>query len=117
MNRTLKFIIWGAILSMTLGFRVFPGTWQISKNDPTIWIKLCDDNNSLTIDENDLEDGDPLAGVTNLTFDQVIQSVIDDYNDVPTSYLRLALYPSDPTNPGAPIDGDSTFTTQKAANR
>lgn len=115
MNRIFKFFVWIFILSLSLGFRVSTGRWQISKSDPTIWIKLC--NSSLTIEENDIKEDDPLFGANNLSYDQVIRSVIDDYNNIPTSYLRLALYPSDPSNPGSPATGDSTFTTDKAEKR
>lgn len=45
------------------------------------------------------------------------RSVIDDYNNIPTSYLRLAVYPTDPNNPGAPASGDSTFSIAKAEKR
>lgn len=115
MNRILKFSTWLFILSLSLGFRVFPGKWDISKSDPTIWIKLC--SAAVTIDENDITENDPLAGITGLTYNQVIQSVIDDYNNVPSSYLRLALYPADPNNPGTPLAGDSAFSTTLAEKR
>lgn len=115
MNRLIKCAVWLFILSLSLGFRVFPGKWQISKDDPTIWIKLC--TSSITIEENDILEADPLQGISGLTFDQVLQSVIDDYNNTPTSFLRLAKYPTDPNNPGAPAQGDSTFTIEKAATR
>lgn len=115
MSRVSKFFIWTFILSLSLGFRVFPGKWQVSKTDPTVWIKLC--NSSVTVEENDINEADPLYGLTGVTFSQVLQSVINDYNNVSTSYLRLALYPTDPNNPGTPATGDSTFTTEKAKTR
>ncbi|MBL7545983.1 MAG: matrixin family metalloprotease [Bdellovibrionaceae bacterium] len=115
MNRILKLSVWIFILFLSLGFRVSSGKWAISKSDPTLWIKLC--NASLTIEENDIREADPLMGLNDLTYAQVIQSVIDDYNNIPTSYLRLALYPADPNNPGTPAAGDSVFTVDKAKNR
>jgi hypothetical protein len=36
---------------------------------------------------------------------------------VNSSYVRLALYPTDPNNPGTPAAGDSTFTTTKGSVR
>lgn len=116
MSRLKKITIWTFIVYFTLGFRVTPYRWDISLNDPTIWIKLCPEN-SATVEENDIAESDVLRGVANLSFNQVLQSVIDDYNNVPTSFLRLALYPADPNNPGAPIAGDSTFTIARAATR
>lgn len=116
MNRWTKISIWIFILYTTLGFHLTQYRWDISASDPTVWVKVCAEN-SATIEENDIPEGDVLAGRTNLTFTQVLQSVIDDYNNVPTSYLRLAMYPTDPNNPGAPLAGDSTFTIAKAASR
>lgn len=115
MKRIYKIPIWLFILSMTLGFRIFPGSWDISRTDPTVWIRLC--NSSILVEENDITETDPLAGVTALTMTQVVQSVIDDYNSIPTSYVRLAFYPADPNNPGAPLAGDSVFTLEKGQTR
>lgn len=115
MNQLFKLSVWVFILSLSLGFRVFPGKWQISKSDPTVWIKLC--NSTVTIEDNDITEDDALRGISGLTFDQVLQTVIDDYNNTPTSYLRLARYPSDPNNPGTPAAGESTFSIDKASKR
>lgn len=115
MRRLAKLLTWTFLVTLCFGFRVFPEKWDISKSDPTIWIKFCDTNYS--IEENDLESGDQLAGISGLTFNQVVQSIIDDYNNIPTSFLRLALYPSDPNNPGSPVAGDSAFTIEKASQR
>lgn len=116
MNLWIKILVWTFIVYTTLGFRLTQYRWDISASDPTVWIKVCADN-AATIEENDIPEGDVLSGITNLTFSEVLQSVIDDYNSVPTSFLRLALYPADPNNPGAPLAGDSTFTIEKAATR
>lgn len=115
MKPTYRLIIWAFILTLSLGFRVVRGKWQISKSDPTIWIRLC--NSTVTVEENDITSNDPLAGLSGVTFTQVLQSVIDDYNNASTSYLRLAMYPADPNNPGTPIAGDSVFTSEKAKTR
>lgn len=116
MSKWKKAVAWTFIVYMALGFRVTPYRWQISASDPTIWIQLCPEN-SATIEENDITGDDELAGINDLSFGQVLQSVLDDYNSVPTSYLRLALYPADPNNPGSPLAGDSPFTVDKAATR
>jgi hypothetical protein len=117
MSRLRNISIWTSIVALlVVSFRLAPYRWDISAGDPTIWIKLCPEN-AATVEENDIPSGDVLAGVANLNFTQVLQTVIDDYNNVSTSYLRLATYPSDPNFPGAPLPGDSTFTTAKAATR
>ncbi len=115
MNKLFKGTVWLFILSMSSGFRVFPGKWQISKSDPTVWIKLCDSD--FAVDTNDMPSNDPLVNVNGLTYYQIIQSVIDDYNSVPSSFVRLALYPADPNNPGTPAAGDSAFSIATAATR
>lgn len=110
-------ILTGAlVIFLNLGFRTFNAKWDISKNDPTIWIKLCE-GSATRIGENDITTSDPLKGISNITLNQVLQSIIDDYNNIPTSYVRLAMYPTDPNNPGTPVDGDSTFTIEKAEKR
>lgn len=116
MKKWKKILAWTFLAYVILGFRVTPFRWDISASDPTVWIKVCAEN-SAVIEENDITGSDVLAGVANLSFNQVLQSVIDDYNNVPTSYLRLALYPADPNNPGAPLAGDSAFTIAKAEKR
>lgn len=115
MKGTPKILIWLLVSFQAFGFRVSPGKWNISKNEPTIWIKLCE--SPVRIEENDITGNDPLTGTTGLTITQVLQSVVDDYNAIPSSYLRLALYPTDPSNPGTPSSGDSTFTIAAAEKR
>lgn len=119
MRRFTKLSLWSLILFSVLGFRVMDIKWDISTSDPTLWIKLCEEqsSNSLPIENDFNGTDDPLAGVNTLTLNQVIQSVIDDYNNVPTSFVRLAFYPADPNNPGQPAQGDSVFTIEKAKKR
>jgi hypothetical protein len=71
----------------TLGFRIFPGAakWNISAVDPAIWIRICE---RPEFDKNDLPSGDALANQT-LTFNLVLQSIKDDYNNVSTSFTEL----------------------------
>jgi hypothetical protein len=107
------------LLFLTMfGFRMlFSDTWKISEADPTLWIKFCDKiyNQSFLISE--LPDGDPLIVGGSVAVNDVIQSVLDDYNNVTASYMRLAEYPADPSSPGAPLPGDSAFTLAKASQR
>jgi hypothetical protein len=115
MNTVLKISAWVIIAHFFIGFRVFDGKWRITKDDPTVWVRLCESD--YTIDENDIAEGDPLYGINGLTFDQVLTSIINDYNSVPTSFLKLAKYPTDTANPPAPTNGNSAFTLEKAAVR
>ncbi len=114
-----RLIVVVLIVMLTTGFRIkinrdgSPSRWYISRNDPTIWIRTCDE----TVDfAYDIPVTDPFyAQGTDLK--DIYQSIVDDFNDVQTSFLRLALYPDDPENPPAPEAGDSTFDANKARIR
>ena len=118
MRLSLKLVMRAAaalsVCALLVGFRVFPYHWNISKGEPTLWVRVC--SSSLTIENHNYPSGDPLAGQSP-SFQQVVQSVIDDINNVPTSYIRLAPYPADPNNPGTALPGDSTFTLNRASER
>lgn len=108
------------ILLLTTNFRVFTNPdgsvsrWYISAEDPTIWLGFCDE--TIDFKNNDLPTSDPFyANGTDL--EDVLQSVIDDFNDVDASYMRFAKFPDDPNNPGDPEEGDSAFTAEKAKIR
>src|SRR5207253_5567170 len=110
-----RYLVWLFILPVIIGFRAVPlgNSWAISKADPTLWIKMC---SIPTFDKTDFPAGDPLAGTTP-DFNAVLQAVINDYNNIGSSFVRLAVYPADPNNPGAPASGDSTFTGAAAEVR
>lgn len=99
------------------GFKLLtPSKWKISQGDPTIWVRLCSDMKTRTISKNDVPSGDVLAGAT-VTGAQALVSIVNDFNAVNSAYIRFAAYPDDPSNPGAPQAGDSTFTLALAENR
>lgn len=103
-------------LPLIVGFRIFPGgnNWRISKSDPTIWVRSC---RTPVFSSGQFADGDPLTGLGIPSYSAALQSVFDDYNNVPGTFLRLAPYPADPANPPAPQPGDSAFTVEAAAVR
>lgn len=112
-----KLVFWTLFAFLSSGFQVLmEATWEINEEDPTVWIKFCDEIKDQSFRMSELPTDDPLRS-TSVTFDNVSQSVIDDFNVVGASFLRLALYPDDPDNPGTPAAGDSTFTKAKAAIR
>ena len=98
------------LISLTLGFRWNRKRWRIGPEDNTIWVKICDGaTDSWT---NNFPDQDSLAGDT-LTFRVIIQSIVDDINNLSTSYLNIELYPED----GVTAAAGSTFTVAKALER
>ena len=108
-----RFIIITIFLFAASGYqRLSDSTWNTSETEPTIWIKFCDNMKSQNFSDSDLPDSDDLRGQS-LAFNDVIQSVIDDFNNVTASYLRLAIFPADPNSPGTPETGDSVFTIAK----
>ena len=104
------------LLPVTLGFRVLPGGngWWISPSDPTLWVRSC---RKLAFTAKTFPSGDPLSGSTMPTYDAALQSIFDDYNNIPGSFVRLAAYPDDPANPPAPATGDTAFTIATAEKR
>jgi len=100
---------------MILGFRIYSNDrWAISPEDPTVWIKFC--NEDFRFIDVFFPKGDPLYP-NNGSYQMVLQSILDDYNNIPTSWIRLARYPSDTTSPEAPGPGDSAFTLERAHQR
>jgi hypothetical protein len=118
--RSSRLLVICLIVLLTTGFRVQlngDGTvahWYIARNDPTIWLNFC--NEDIVFDSIDLPSSDPFYG-NGSDLQDVMQSVMDDFNDVETSFFRFARYPDDPDNPPAPEPGDSEFTRAAARIR
>lgn len=114
-----KVILLVLFVLISSGFAIIgPLRWRITSDDPTLWIKACDDMKSHTWQNNNLDRAsDSIGNITSPTYSEIIDSIIDDYNDIQSSYIRLAKYPDDPNNPGSPETGDSTFTTSKGSIR
>lgn len=114
MYRIILIIFFLFIMS---GFRILiSDKWSNKESSPTLWVKVCDEMIDAEIDDNDLSINDPLYG-SNLDVKAVVESIIADVNKVDKSWIRLALYPDDPLNPGTPASGDDTFTLALAENR
>lgn len=90
--------------------------WDVSETDRTVWVKFCDTMKTKTY-TNNLNTDDPIGTASTYTGALVIASIVNDFNNVNSSFLRLAAYPDDPANPGAAATGDSTFTIAKASTR
>ncbi|MBF0364976.1 MAG: matrixin family metalloprotease [Oligoflexia bacterium] len=108
-----KLLLFTLFLLLIFGFRLIDRfqKWNIHENDPYLWIKLCD--RSTLFQENTLPKEDPLTSRTDISIAEAMQTIVDDYNSLYGSYLRLELYPAD-TN--APAEG-STFTVDRAKKR
>lgn len=98
------------LASITLGFRWNRKRWRIGPEDHTIWVKVCD-GATYTWTDNFPEE-DPLYGET-LSFRTIIQSIVDDINNLEATYLNIELYPED----GETAASGSSFTVAKALGR
>lgn len=118
--RTSRLLVIFLVVLLTTGFRVHlnsDGTvarWYVHRNDPTVWLRFCDE--SLVFDSIDLPGSDPFHGYGSELQD-VMQSIMDDFNQVNTSFFRFARYPDDPNQPPIPEPEDSSFTTTAAKIR
>jgi matrixin len=118
--RAKRLLVILMIVMLTTGFRIkinsdgSPSRWYVGRNNPTLWVKVCDE--TVDFDGYDLPGSDPFYAQGSDLRD-IYRSILDDYNNVETSFLRLALYPDDPDNPPEPAEGDSPFTSQDARIR
>ncbi|SMF26081.1 M43 family zinc metalloprotease [Pseudobacteriovorax antillogorgiicola] len=95
------------IMIFSSGFRIQQDLkWDINENDPTVWLDVDAAVLAFTFSNSDFDDGyDALTGVAAENQARVvIQEIINDYNNISTSYLRLAL-------PDAPATEDSAVST------
>jgi hypothetical protein len=112
-----KIILLGFALLTMSGFKLLSNArWFITESDPTVWVKLCSEMKVATVKDNDLKSDDPLSGTT-ITGVTALDAVIGDYNNVNSSFLRLAVYPDDPSSPGTPQPGDSVFNSTVSSIR
>ncbi len=112
-----KIILLFLFIFMASGFRLLTSAkWKITPASPTLWVKLCSNYTGKFIDDNDLPTSDPLTG-GQLSIANAMKSIRDDYNKINSSFIRLAEYPADPSNPPAAETGDDTFTIALAQNR
>ncbi len=95
----MRWIIVVIVILSVSGFRLLnPRTWRdVSREQPVIWLKLCE-HKSFNFSNFDLPADDPLHGTTP-EVDEILISIINDFNAVTTSYARLAEYGRDYTLP------------------
>lgn len=87
-----KLIIWFILTPCLLfGFRVLPGfeSWNIDNSSVTSSKLFVVYENPTTVLENDFHKSDPLAGTSTVTIQQVIVSILNDYNNVQGAYVTL----------------------------
>ncbi|MDZ4660604.1 MAG: matrixin family metalloprotease [Pseudomonadota bacterium] len=86
----IVFLAW-----IMVGFRIYSSSnpWNISVSAPRLWVKWCA---TYPVGTNDLDSSDPLFSQAP-TFQQVVDSIYNDYNQVPGSYVELYDAATDPT--------------------
>ena len=105
-SHALSILSFLLLLVFCLGFRVYSPKvkWNIenSSGNNTIWLRFCR-HPSLT--NNDVGSTDPLYG-SSITFDSVIDSILNDYTSVSTSFIQLK-----------DGDRDANFASSNTTNR
>jgi hypothetical protein len=102
---------------MSLGYQYdHKARWTINPTNYTLWIRFCESVENISFEKTDLVPGDPLEG-QEINFENIIQTVFDDFNNIDGSYLRLAFFPDDPLNPGDPVPGDNQYTYDAGLRR
>lgn len=88
LRKVKKALLLLILLSGTLGFRVYPGKfrWNILAADPKLFLLPCQ---VPQIGTNDLPETDPLYNQP-LGFNEAFASIINDYNTLTHSFVRLA---------------------------
>lgn len=115
MNRLITILLFSFII---MGYRRdSDDLWKVKDSSPTIWLKFCNEIQDQDFKRKEAPSGDDVRDYDDASFENVIQTVVDDFNNVSTSYIRLALYPDDPDDPGDPEEGDTRFTRKKAKER
>ena len=79
------------------GFITLGARYKISKTEPTLWLNISEESLLEGFSKTKFSNPSyqPLAGVAES--DQrriIIQEIINDYNNIGTSYLRLSFYPN-----------------------
>lgn len=99
-------------VTLTLGFRASVLRWHVNPWDyPYLFVRVCDGQFNTPF-SNNFPAGDPLFGQS-LTRATLIKSVIDDINNLETTYITLELYPDDPSSPPP----GSNYTAELADQR
>lgn len=87
-----KTLLWIVIAPcLVFGFRVIPGfeTWDIDRSSTTSSKLFVVYDNPTTVLANDFPSDDPLASSSSVTIQQVINSILSDYNNVAGAFVTL----------------------------
>lgn len=116
-NKLRIYFTWMMIAGLSLGFRTMGGArWDITPERPTIWLNIDAGIRSAVFSETKFPDGtDPLKDTPKeQQVLEILKMVIDDFNSVPTSYIRLQSYPGQlPEYDGR--EGDMAYDEEYAA--
>jgi|SaaInlStandDraft_6_1057023.scaffolds.fasta_scaffold56213_2 hypothetical protein len=93
MTKKIKILIWCCLLLVLLpGFRYFPkgNSWDIDNTSTTnskLFITYSNGSDSLA---NNIKSNDSLSGTSNVSVDQIVSSIISDYNSINGAFVSLA---------------------------
>lgn len=119
MKRPTKILTLAFIFAVTSGFRVFGDRWQIATDEPTVWLKFASDD--LTEDFAVFDADWDLGAIRLLNPEEqrraLIRSVMAEYNNISTSFLRLSFFPITDLVAAGDTELDSTFSQEAATGR
>ncbi|OQW54279.1 MAG: hypothetical protein A4S09_06160 [Proteobacteria bacterium SG_bin7] len=98
------------LLFLAAGFRVFPNgnSWPVDTSNPKLWLVICPEMTALTWSSNDLPANDPIYNQT-VNFNQVIDSIANDFVNVPNSFIQIGNSATDGTY-------NTTIAAQRSIN-
>lgn len=100
-SKTLLLLL---ISSFSLGFRImWDNPMDVSKSSPRLYLKLCAADQSKTFGGNSVDSGDELYNQASIDAIDALYSIVNDYNNVASSYLVLVIFGD--TNEDGVIDG------------
>lgn len=103
-------VFWGIL---STGFKLQDDLkWDINENDPTVWLEVDSEVLEFNFSKTEFDDDHSvLAGVEEgQQVRAIIRDIINDYNSIQTSYLRLGL-------PDEPATEDSDVSTYSSPGR
>ena len=114
-QRVILWVASGLVFITPLSFRTMTkgNPWPISRDDPVLYLKICEEANDQTFEDYNIEDGDPFGAENLSTVRELVTTVVQDVNAMSTIFLRIEIVPRD----GDPLSEGATYSTERAKDR
>ncbi len=103
------------MVGLSFGFRPIAkkNPWGLTENDPFLYIKLCPAADAHSFDTINIPEDDPFGASQMTTVRELTQTVIQDYEQISSSYLKFEIIPLE----GEALPENATYTPERAADR